>query len=199
MTPENIALLRAGGPRAADLQHRPRRAASSARAPGSTAPDIEFHFAPSMFVRRGPDRAARPRLLLRPVRGQADAAAGGSCCARRCPTPSRACCTTSSTTDEDRRSHDRRHPHGAGDRRAGAAEGGRARRRTRCPTSDSDEDILDFIRAQRADRLPPDLHLRDRLGRRRRAARAGRRGPARGRRLGDADASPAATPTRRRS
>ena len=47
--------------------------------------------------------------------------------------------------------------------------------------------------------LPPGRHVRDGLRRRRRAARPGRRRPARGRRLGDADARRAATPTRRRS
>ena len=40
------------------------------------------------------------------------------------------------------------------------------------PDADSDEDICAFVRAGRADRLPPDLDVRDRLGRRPRAAGA---------------------------
>ena len=40
----------------------PRRAGSSAPAPGSPAPDVEFHFAAVALLRRGPERADRPRL-----------------------------------------------------------------------------------------------------------------------------------------
>ena len=55
------------------------------------------------------------------------------------------------------------------------------------PAGDSDEEIMEFVERASQIGLPPDLDLRDRLGRRPAAARLRLRGPARRRRLGDAD------------
>ncbi len=55
------------------------------------------------------------------------------------------------------------------------------------PADDSDDALRAHIAAHHLRDLPPGRHLRDRLGRRRRAAGRGPRGAARGRRLGDAD------------
>ena len=75
-TPENFALLER---RAAGRSPRtsPRRAASSARGRTCRAPDVEFHFAPSLFFDEGLTAPREQRLLLRPGRDQARRAAAG--------------------------------------------------------------------------------------------------------------------------
>ena len=60
------------GARRRSRRTSPRPGASSGRGQASPAPDIQFHFAPSLFFDEGLTRAGRPRLLLRPGDRQAD-------------------------------------------------------------------------------------------------------------------------------
>ena len=66
---------RVRGPRAADLEHPRGGRASSAPAPDVDAPDVEFHFAPSMFFDEGLTAPSDHGVLLRPGRDQARRAA----------------------------------------------------------------------------------------------------------------------------
>ena len=74
-----------------------------------------------------------------------------------------------------------------GDLRPAGARALLRRAVTTAPDGDSDEALRDHVGAHDLPDLPPGRDLRDRLGRRRRAARRGPRGDPRRRRLGDAD------------
>ena len=116
---ENFELFERG-PRAADLEHpRGRRVLPhAARARGAR------HRVPLRAVdvlRRGPDGAARQRLLLRPGRGQADEPRPGDAARAARRIRSRACSATSSPPRKTAQAMIAGHPDGARDRRAGAA------------------------------------------------------------------------------
>ena len=183
MTPDNLALFeeQRRGPLTSNI---PEAGAFFRTRPGLDAPDVQFHYAPVMFwdegltppvdhaVTFGPvviKPSSRGRVMLRAALADAKPRVLHNYL----------------TTDEDRQSMI------AGMRIAleiaeqpalKAVERGA----WRVPESDSDEDIMEFVRAGRVHRLPPDLELRDRLGRGSGAARLRLRGPARRRRLGDA-------------
>ena len=153
---------------------------------GIDAPDIQFHFAPVMFADEGLMDPFDHALLLRRVRGQADRSRARLAALRR---PGR------QAEDPPQLPRHRgglggpggRHPQVPGDPRAVAAEGLRARA-LRGPGRRRRRGDPRARPRQGPPPLPPGRHLRDGLGGRRRAARPGHRRPARGRRLGDADA-----------
>ena len=184
-TPENFELFEHEG-RGPLTSNIPEAGGFFRTRPELDAPDIEFHYAPSMFYDEGLTAPHDQRLLLRPGRDQADEprprdaarAAGRLQAARAVQLP-----------------HDRGGPRAACSRACGWRS--RSPSRSRCrqalrqpfsvPAGDSDEEIMDFVRRAAADRLSPDVDLRDRLGRRPGAARLRRRRPAGRRRVGDAD------------
>ena len=153
---------------------------------GLDAPDVQFHFAPVMFADEG---------LMEPF----DHAYSYGACVVKPSSRGRVSLRSADPSDKPRiltnflgdrgrlGGPDRRHPQVPGDPRAGAAEGLRARAlrgaglglRGGHPCARAGEG---------APPLPPGRHVRDGLRRGRRAARARHRRPARGRRLGDADA-----------
>ena len=195
-TEENVALLQGQG--RGPLTSNIAEAGGFWRSrDGLDAPDVQFHFAPVMFAEGG---------LLEPF----DHAYSYGVCVVK---PSVARARLAALRRPGRQAADphelprhrgglggpgRRHPQVPGDPRAVAAEGVRARALRGARLRRRGGDPRARPREGPAP-LPPGRHVRDGLRGRRRAARPGRRGPARGRRLGDADARCAATPTRRRS
>ena len=75
-TPENFELFENEG-RGPLTSNIPEAAAFFRTRPELEAPDIEFHFAPSMFYDEGLTAPHGARLLLRPGRRQAGRAAAG--------------------------------------------------------------------------------------------------------------------------
>ena len=146
-TPENLAQLQNEG-RGPLTSNIPEAGGFFRTRDDLPAPDVEFHFAPSIFFDEGLNAPTESGLRLRPGRDQADEPRLGCGCARRCRTRSRSCSATSSTTDEDRRS---------------MVEGVRIaleiasqpalkaveRAPFSVPASDSEEDILAWVRAER--------------------------------------------------
>ncbi len=182
--PEHLALLEAEG-RGPLTSNIPEAAGFFRTRPGLDAPDIEFHFAPSMFFDEGLAAPADHGYCFGPVviaptsRGRVmlrDAAAGLK--------------TTRSVQLPDDRGgspeHARRHADGADDRRAVGPEGRGAGtvQRSGVRFGRGPDGVH---QACLADRVPPDVELRDGVGRRLRAARLRRRWPADRRRIGDAN------------
>ena len=92
--PENFALLEGGrGPLTSNI---PEAGGFLRTRPDLSAPDIEFHFAPSLFFDEGLTAPGDGRLLLRPGRDQALEPRPGDAARGRWPTRSRACSATSS-------------------------------------------------------------------------------------------------------
>ena len=129
-TPENFELLETEG-RGPLTSNIPEAGAFFHSRPGLDAPDVEFHYAPSMFYDEGLTAPHDSGYCFGPVvikptsRGRV---------MLRAPLPDskpRVLCNFL-TTDEDRAVDDRRHPDGAGDRRAGAAEEGACARPSAC-------------------------------------------------------------------
>ena len=110
----------------------PRRAAFFRTRPGLDAPDIEFHFAPSLFFDEGLTAPSDHGYCFGPVvvkptsRGKV---------MLRAPLPDSKPRVLHNflTTEEDRASDDRRRADGARDRRAAGAEGGASASRSACP------------------------------------------------------------------
>ena len=132
VTPENIALLESEG-RGPLSSNIPEAGGFFRARPGLDAPDVEFHFAPSLFFDEGLTAPRRSRLLLRPggdpahqprTRDAAGAPAGLQA-ARAVQLPDHA---------RGPREHAGRDADRAGDRRSATAAGGRARRRSACPS-----------------------------------------------------------------
>ena len=184
VTPENIALLEQEG-RGPLSSNIPEAGAFMRTRAGLDAPDVEFHFAPSLFFDEGLTAPSDHGFAFGPVvikpssRGRV---------MLRSPLPDSKPRVLSNflTTEEDRATML------AGLRMA--LEIARqpelqavVREPFSVPASDSDEDLLAFAHVASQTRLPPDLDVRDGRGGRRRAARLRHRGPARRRRIGDAD------------
>ena len=195
-TPENFELFEKEG-RGPLTSNIPEAAAFFRTRPELEAPDIEFHFAPSMFYDQGLTAPHGAGYCFGPVVVKPGSRGWVKL---RAPLPDskpRVLCNFLAT-EEDRRS---------------VIEGVRValeiagqeplqevmRRPFSVPAGDSDEQIMDWVRRGRSDRVPPDLDVRDRGGRRPAAAGLRRRGPARRRRVGDADDHARRTRTRRRS
>ncbi len=161
VTPENIALLQAEG-RGPLSSNIPEGGGFFRTRPGLEAPDVEFHFAPSLFFDEGLTAPADHGYCFGPVvihptsRGRV---------MLRAPLPDskpRVLCNFL-TTEEDRQSMLSGSADGTGDRSAaGLARGAadavqRPRLRLRGRSAG-------LHPAGRSDRLPPHLHLRDGLG-----------------------------------
>ena len=98
----------------------------------STRPTSSSTSAPSLFFDEGLDRAARPRLLLRPGRDQADEPRPGDAA----HAAARLEAARPLQLPHDRggpREHDRRHPHRARDRGAAGARRPSSASRSACP------------------------------------------------------------------
>ena len=183
-TPENIELLlkEGRGPLSSNI---PEAALFMRTRPGLDAPDIEFHFAPSMLYDEGLTAPHDHGYCFGPVvikptsRGRV---------MLRAPMPDskpRVLCNFL-TTDEDRESMIAGVRAATRDRQAGAPEGRGAQGVQRAGVR-LGRGHLGLGPGGGPDRLPPDLDLRDGRGGGLRAARERHRGPARGGRLGDAD------------
>ena len=124
-TPENFALLNNEG-RGPLTSNIPEAGGFFRTRDELEAPDVEFHFAPSMFFDQGLTAPSEGRVLLRPGRDQADE-----------PRPRDAACAVArlEAARPVQLPHDRRGPaharrrgaHRARDRGAACAEGGRTR------------------------------------------------------------------------
>ena len=171
-TPEALAEFEADADRPADLERRPRAAASSARARGSTAPDVQFHLFAGAVRRRGP-RSTRPAhgVLDRRLRAEADEPRQRARSRRPTRRPSRSSATT--TTRRARHADaGRGHARGARDRAPAGAAAVLPTPFARSRRSTTRSALRAYIAREHADALPPDEHVRDRRRRRQRAARA---------------------------
>ncbi len=124
VTPENLALLESEG-RGPLSSNIPEAAGFFRARPGVDAPDVEFHFAPSLFFDEGLTAPSRSRLLLRPGRDSPHEPRPGDAAH-----PAARLKATGAVQLPDHRGgpseHDRGNAAGARDRRPGAAARGRA-------------------------------------------------------------------------
>ena len=183
-TPENFELFEKEG-RGPLTSNIPEAAAFFRTRPELEAPDIEFHFAPSMFYDEGLTAPHDSGYCFGPVVVKPTSRGRVKLRAPLADSKPRVLCNFLAT-EEDRASDDRGRPDGARDRRAGAAAEGDAQAVQRAGRRFGRGDH-GLRPARGADRLPPDLDLRDRGGRRPGAARVRHRRPAGRRRVGDAD------------
>ena len=187
LTPDNFELLeREGrGPLSSNI---PEAGGFFRSRDGLAAPDIEFHFAPSIFFDEGLNAPTDPGYAFGPV--LIKPAARGWVKLRTPMADSKPLVLTNFLTEEE----DRRTVI-AGVRIALEIASQPALQAVErgpfsVPDSDSDADILAWVERVAQDRLPPDVDVCDRPGRRPRAPCARNRGAASGRRLGDADDHP---------
>ena len=155
-----LRAARAGGPRPAHLEHpRGRRLLPHAARPAGAGRRVPLRAV--ALLRRGPHRAARPRLRLRAGRDQADASRGQGDAAHA---DGRLQAARALQLPDDRRGPRERRSRAsriALEIAAQPALKAVERAPFSVPASDSDEDILEWVRRVGADRLPPDVDLRD--------------------------------------
>ncbi len=183
------------GARAADVQRRRGgRVPAYPRRPRRTRRGVPFR--PGAVLRRGAGRAARPRLRLRSDGHQADEPRARDAAHGRPGHEAADPATTTSPRPRTGRAWSR--ACGSRSRSRRSPRCGRSPER-RCSCRSPARTGPARVRPPgRADRLPPDVHLRDRVGRRQRAARARRRGAAGRRHLRHALRRCGATRTRPR-
>ena len=183
-TPENFALLEAEG-RGPLTSNYPEAGGFFTTRSGLAGAGRRVPLRGRTLLRRGPDAAARQRLRVRPRDHQADVARQGR--------PAHAdggleADGAVQLPDHGRgpREHARGRPDRARDRLAARSpcDPARAAERPRLGLGKGHPRVGG---AGEPDRVPPDLDVRDGVGRRCRASRPRRRGAPRGRRVGDAD------------
>ena len=140
-----LRAVRERGPRAADLRTSPRPAAFFRTRPGLEAPDMQFHYAPSMFYDEGLTAPHDSGYCFGPVVIKPSSRGRVMLRAPLADSKPRVLCNFL-TTEEDRAVHDRGHAEGARDRRAGAAHARSCAAPYSVPAGDSDEEIMDFVR-----------------------------------------------------
>ena len=159
-TPENFELFEDGsGPLTSNI---PEAGGFFRTRPDLAAPDVEFHFAPSMFFDEGLTAPHEPGYCFGPVVVKPSSRGRVMLRAPLADSKPRVLCNFL-TTEEDRQSVI------AGMRLAlemaeQPALKAVEREPFSVPESDSDEDILEFVAPRRAVRVPPDLDLRDGRG-----------------------------------
>ena len=129
-TPENFELLESEG-RGPLTSNIPEAGAFFRTRPELDAPDIEFHYAPSMFYDEGLTAPHDSGYCFGPVVIKPTSRGRVMLRAPLADSKPRVLCNFL-TTEEDRAVHDRGHPDGARDRRAGAAAEGRCASRSAC-------------------------------------------------------------------
>ena len=186
-TPENFELFAKEG-RGPLTSNIPEAAAFFHTRPGLEAPDMQFHYAPSMFYDEGLTAPHTGGYCFGPVVIKPTSRGRVLLRAPLADSKPRVLCNFL-TTEEDRRCMLE------GMRKAlevAAQEPLQKvlRKPFSVPAGDSDTEIMEFVERASQIGLPPDVDLRDRRGRRSAAAGLRLRGPARGGCVGHADDHP---------